>query len=53
MIARTMQVCVLNKVPAGDRKVIEETFEHHLEPLGKARPSRVYNHLIATAGPFG
>lgn len=32
---RAMQVCVLNKVPAEDRKVIAETFEHHVGPLGK------------------
>jgi hypothetical protein len=27
---RALQVCVLNKVPVEDRKVIEETFQHHV-----------------------
>ena len=31
---RALQVCVLNKVPAEDRKVIQETFEHHVGPNG-------------------
>jgi len=31
--ARALAVCVLNKVPAEDRKVIEETFQHHIGPL--------------------
>jgi len=32
---RAMAVCVLNKVPEEDRKVIAETFDHHVGPLGK------------------
>lgn len=31
---RALQVCVLNKVPHEDQKVIAETFEHHVGPLG-------------------
>ena len=30
---RALQVCVLNKVPTEDQKVIAETFEHHVGPL--------------------
>jgi hypothetical protein len=30
---RALNVCVLNKVPAEDQKVIAETFEHHVGPL--------------------
>ena len=30
---RALAVCVLNKVPAEDQKVIAETFEHHVGPL--------------------
>lgn len=33
---RALQVCVLNKVPAEDRKVIQETFDHHVGPLAKS-----------------
>ena len=33
---RALQVCVLNKVPTEDRKVIEETFDHHVGPLGRS-----------------
>ncbi|HOW73762.1 MAG TPA: AAA family ATPase [Phycisphaerae bacterium] len=32
---QALQVCVLNKVPPEDRKVIGETFEHHVGPLGQ------------------
>ena len=32
---RALTVCVLNKVPAEDVKVIQETFDHHLGPMGK------------------
>ncbi|NLX23211.1 MAG: hypothetical protein GXY55_16290 [Phycisphaerae bacterium] len=32
--ARALEVCVLNKAPAEDRKDIAETFEHHVGPLG-------------------
>jgi len=32
---RALQVCVLNKVPDKDRKVISETFDHHVGPLPK------------------
>jgi len=34
--SRALQVCVLNKVPSEDRKVIGETFDHHVGPLAKA-----------------
>jgi cobaltochelatase CobS len=27
---RALQVCVLNKVPSEDRKVLKETFQHHV-----------------------
>ena len=33
--ARALQTTVLNKVPPEDRKVIAETFDHHVGPLGK------------------
>ena len=33
---RAMQVCVLNKVPDEDRKVIAETFDHHVGPLAQS-----------------
>ena len=33
---RALQVCVLNKVPAEDKRVIEETFDHHVGPLGRS-----------------
>jgi len=29
---RALQVCVLNKMPAEDAKVIRETFDHHVDP---------------------
>ena len=32
---RALQVCVLNKVPPEDVRVIRETFEHHVGPLGQ------------------
>jgi len=32
---RALQVCVLNKVPAEDVKVIQETFDHHLGPMAQ------------------
>jgi len=32
---RAMAVCILNKVPDEDRKVISETFDHHVGPLGQ------------------
>ncbi len=28
--SRALAVCILNKVPSEDRKVIEETFQHHV-----------------------
>ncbi|NLX23214.1 MAG: hypothetical protein GXY55_16305 [Phycisphaerae bacterium] len=31
---RALEVCVLSKAPAEDRKDIAETFEHHVGPLG-------------------
>ena len=31
---RALQVCVLNKVPLEDRKVIQETFDHHVGANG-------------------
>lgn len=34
---RALTVCVLNKMPAEDIKVIRETFDHHVGPLGQAR----------------
>ena len=33
---RALQVCVLNKVPVEDRKVIQETFDHHVGPMGQS-----------------
>jgi hypothetical protein len=33
---RALQVCVLNKVPTEDQKVIQETFDHHVGPMEKA-----------------
>ena len=36
---RALQVCVLNKVPDEDRKVIAETFDHHVGPLGQVKAS--------------
>jgi hypothetical protein len=32
-LPRALSVCVLNKVPQEDRKVIQETFEHHVGPM--------------------
>lgn len=34
-LQRAMATCVLNKAPEEDRKVISETFDHHVGPLGK------------------
>jgi hypothetical protein len=34
--SRALQVCVLNKAPQEDAKVLEETFLHHVGPLGNA-----------------
>lgn len=36
---RALAVCVLNKVPAEDQKVIAETFDHHVGPLAQAKVS--------------
>ena len=33
---RAMAVCILNKVPDEDRKVISETFDHHVGPLASS-----------------
>ena len=33
---RALAVCVLNKVPEEDRKVIAETFDHHVGPLAQS-----------------
>ena len=33
---RALAVCVLNKAPQEDAKVIQETFDHHLGPLAQA-----------------
>ena len=35
-LERALTVCVLNKMPPEDIKVIRETFDHHIGPLGKA-----------------
>ena len=32
---RALEVCVINKAPTEDAKVIEETFDHHVGPLAK------------------
>lgn len=32
---RALSVCVLNKVPAEDQRVISETFDHHVGPLAQ------------------
>jgi hypothetical protein len=32
---RALSACILNKVPPEDRKVIGETFDHHVGPMGK------------------
>ena len=34
---RALGVCVLNKVPDEDQKVIGETFDHHVGPLAQAK----------------
>jgi len=34
---RALSTCILNKVPPEDRKVIGETFDHHVGPMGKAK----------------
>lgn len=36
---RALTVCVLNKVPAEDVKVIQETFDHHLGPMAQQQPA--------------
>jgi hypothetical protein len=36
-VQRALGVCVLNKAPGEDVKVIRETFDHHLGPMLKAR----------------
>ena len=33
---RALQVCVLNKMPAEDAKVIQETFDHHVDPAHRS-----------------
>jgi len=33
---RALQVCVLNKAPSEDAKVLTETFDHHVGPLAKS-----------------
>jgi hypothetical protein len=32
---RALTACILNKVPQEDAKVIQETFDHHVRPMGK------------------
>ena len=34
---RALSYCSLTKVPHKDVKVIPETFDHHVEPMGKAQ----------------
>jgi len=34
-LKRALQVCVLNKVPPEDVKVIQETFDHHIGPIAQ------------------
>jgi cobaltochelatase CobS len=36
---RALTVCVLNKVPPEDVKVIQETFDHHLGPMAQQPPT--------------
>ena len=36
-LERALAVCVLNKVPPEDVKVIKETFDHHLGPKAKQK----------------
>jgi cobaltochelatase CobS len=36
-VQRALDVCVLNKAPGEDVKVIRETFDHHLGPMLKAK----------------
>ncbi len=33
--AHALTVCVLNKAPAEDRKVIADTFDHHVGPFAR------------------
>jgi hypothetical protein len=33
--ARALSACILNKVPQADVKVIQETFNHHVGPMGE------------------
>ena len=35
--ARALHVCVLNKVPTEDAKVVRETFDHHVGPLAHTK----------------
>ena len=37
---RALTACILNKVPQEDVKVIQETFNHLVGPMGKARAGR-------------
>jgi hypothetical protein len=34
---RALTACILNKVPQEDVKVIQETFDHHVGPMGKGK----------------
>jgi len=36
---RALQVCILNKVPPEDVKVIQETFDHHIGPMAQQQPA--------------
>ncbi len=38
---RALTVCVLNKAPQEDAKVLKETFEHHVGPLGQSATGNV------------
>lgn len=40
-MSRALAVCVLNKSPQEDVKVIQETFDHHLGPMAKDAPRTV------------
>lgn len=40
-ITRALTVCVLNKSPQEDVKVIQETFDHHLGPMAKGTSNTV------------
>ena len=33
---RALQVCLLNKMPVEDAKVIRETFDHHVDPADRS-----------------